>query len=66
MKEEKITILIDEDGRIEADAENFTGEVCLKELEDILQGLPEIDDTDRKPEYYVKDAKVTRKTSVRR
>lgn len=39
MKEQRITIEIDPQGRITADAEGFTGDACLKDLERILEGL---------------------------
>ncbi len=39
MKEQKITVEIDREGRITADAEGFSGDACLKELERLLEGL---------------------------
>jgi len=39
MKEQKIVVEIDHDGRITADAEGFSGDACLKELERLLDGL---------------------------
>lgn len=39
MKEQKIVVEIDHEGRIIADAEGFTGDACLKELERLLDGL---------------------------
>jgi hypothetical protein len=39
MKEQRITIEIDEDGQLRADAEGFTGDLCVKDLEKILEGL---------------------------
>jgi hypothetical protein len=40
MKEQRITIEIDHEGRITADADGFTGEdACLKDLERLLEGL---------------------------
>ena len=39
MKEQKITIEIDAEGGVSADAEGFTGDLCLKDLERILEGL---------------------------
>jgi hypothetical protein len=51
MKEQRITIEIDNEGRITADAEGFTGEACLKDLERLLEGLaPGTATLDRKPE----------------
>lgn len=39
MKEQRITIEISLDGKITADAEGFTGDACLKDLERLLEGL---------------------------
>jgi hypothetical protein len=51
MKEQRITIEIDRDGRIRADAEGFNGDACLKELERLLKDLaPGIAQVDRKPD----------------
>lgn len=51
MKEQKIVIEIDHEGRISADAEGFTGDACLKDLERLLEGLsPGAPEVERKPE----------------
>jgi hypothetical protein len=51
MKEQRITIAIDHEGRITADAAGFTGDACLKELERLLDGLaPGMPTVRRKPE----------------
>jgi hypothetical protein len=39
MKEQRITIEIGEDGLLSADAEGFSGDLCLQDLEKILDGL---------------------------
>jgi hypothetical protein len=39
MKETRITIEIDHEGRITADADGFSGDACLKELERLLHEL---------------------------
>ena len=39
MKEQRIVIEIDEEGRIRADADGFAGDTCLRELEKLLEGL---------------------------
>lgn len=50
MKELRIVIDIDEEGRIVADADGFEGDLCLKELDRLLEGLaPDRGRTDRKP-----------------
>lgn len=39
MKEERITIEIDAEGRITADAEGFSGDACLRALDQLLEAL---------------------------
>lgn len=61
MKEQRITIEIDHEGRIIADAEGFTGDACIKDLERLLEGLaPGMATVDRKP-----DAGAARLTTAR-
>lgn len=61
MKEQRITINIDRDGRITADADGFTGGTCLRDLERLLEGLaPGTASVERKP-----DASTARVTSSR-
>ena len=51
MKEQRITIEIDDEGRMTADAHGFAGDACLKELERLLEGLaPGTAAVDRKPD----------------
>jgi hypothetical protein len=51
MKEQRITIEIDREGRITADADGFSGDACLHELERLLEGLaPGKATLERKPE----------------
>lgn len=39
MKEQRITIEIDHEGRIKAEADGFSGDTCLKDLERLLAEL---------------------------
>ncbi len=39
MKEQKIVIEIDHEGKLTADAEGFTGDACLKEIDRLLEGI---------------------------
>jgi hypothetical protein len=51
MKEQRIMIEINREGRITADAEGFSGDACLRDLERLLEGLaPGKATLDRKPE----------------
>ena len=62
MKEQRITIEIDHEGRITADAAGFSGGACLRDLERLLEGLaPGTATVDRKP-----DAGMARVTMTQR
>lgn len=51
MKEQRITVEIGRDGQITADAEGFSGDACLRDLERLLEGLsPGAVTVERKPE----------------
>ena len=51
MKEHKITIEINPDGSLSAEADGFTGDACLKDLERLLEELSfETATIERKPE----------------
>ena len=51
MKEQKLVITISSEGAISADAEGFSGDTCLKELDKLLAGLsPGNACIDRKPD----------------
>ena len=45
MKEQKIVIEIDAEGGLTADADGFSGETCLKDLERLLEGLANVPST---------------------
>jgi len=52
LKEQRVTIEIDREGRISADAEGFSGDACLRDLEKLLEDLsPGIEVVDRKPDH---------------
>lgn len=65
MKEQRITIEIDHDGRITADAEGFSGDACLRDLERLLEGLaPGKATLDRKPDSGQANTTATRTQSL--
>lgn len=65
MKEQRITIEIDRNGRITADAEGFSGDACLKELERLLEGLsPGNLTVDRKADPSVARVATTRNQTM--
>lgn len=67
MKEQRITIEIDREGRITADTEGFTGDACLGELERLLEGLaPGKLTVERKPDTGSARVRMLKKQGVGR
>ena len=67
MKEQRITIDIDHEGRITADAEGFSGDTCLRDLERLLDGLsPGAATVERKPDAGTSLVATTRTQPVGR
>jgi len=65
MKEQRITIDIDPHGRITADADGFSGDACLKDLERLLEGLaPGTATVARKPDAGTARVAITRTQGV--
>ncbi len=54
MAEYRITITIDENGKINASTEGIKGEMCLDELQKLLGDLAEIKIITKTDEYYQK------------
>ena len=50
MKEQRIEVEIEYDGRITAEADGFSGDACLRDLERLLEGLAEWEHVERKPD----------------
>lgn len=67
MKEQRITIEISSEGRISADAEGFSGDACLRDLERLLEDLaPGTLVVDRKPDSGTAKIDATRKQGLGR
>jgi hypothetical protein len=65
MKEQRITIEIDHEGRITADAVGFSGDACLRDLERLLEGLaPGKATLDRKPDSGQANVSTTQTQSL--
>jgi hypothetical protein len=52
MAEQRIVITIDENGKINANTEGIKGELCLKELQDLLGNLEELQSISKTDEFY--------------
>jgi hypothetical protein len=65
VKEYKIEIEIDESGNIKAETKGMEGTVCVSELDEILEGLGEVSEEKKKPEYYKKQT-IKERVKVRR
>jgi hypothetical protein len=63
MKEKRITIEIDANGKMTADAEGFSGDACLRDLDKLLDGLTAGAATiERKPEAHT--AQISAKKTI--
>ena len=62
MKEHRITVTIDADGKMSAKTSGLKGETCIEELEALLSELAELDDIEHTREYQEKDPRSAQKT----
>ena len=51
MREQRITVTIDADGKMSAKTDGLKGETCIEELEALLSELAELDDVKHTREY---------------
>ena len=65
MKEQRITVTIDAEGKMSAKTDGLKGETCIEELEALLSELVELDDVKHTREYKEKDSRVTQKSSTK-
>ena len=54
MKEQRITVTIDAEGKMTAKTSGLKGEACIEELEALLSELAELDDVEHTREYHEK------------
>lgn len=66
MKEQRITVTINEDGSLDLKTDGIKGETCLSEVEEILDGLAEITEVNKTDEYYQKVAVSQKNTNIQR
>ena len=63
MKEQRITVTIDAEGKMTAKTSGLKGEACIEELETLLSELAELDDVEHTREYHEKDPNSGQRTS---
>jgi len=56
MPEQRITVTIDEKGKITAKTAGFQGEACLDELQSLLEEFGTIHEVKKTDEYYQQNA----------
>ena len=54
MAEQRIVITIDENGKINAATEGIKGEMCLDELQDLLEEIADLESISKTDEFYQK------------
>lgn len=52
MAEQRITITIDENGKIDASTSGIKGEMCLSELQELLDDLDNLHSVKKTDEYF--------------
>ena len=66
MREQRITVTIDADGKMSAkDETDSKGETCIEELEALLSELAELDDVTHTREYKEKDPRAAQSNSTK-
>lgn len=54
MKEQRITVTINEDGSLDLKTDGIKGEACFSEVEELLDELADIKEVKKTDEYYQK------------
>lgn len=52
MAEQKIEIKIDENGKITAETFGIKGELCIEELQKLLEGIADVESIKKTDEFY--------------
>ena len=63
MKEQRITVTIDAEGKMSAKTTGLKGETCIEELEALLSELAEIEDVKLTREYHEKEPQTRQQNS---
>ncbi len=65
MKEEKIIVIIGEDGSMSFETKGIKGPVCEEKLEEIMEGLEQAVVSKSKTDEYYQEEKILNKTFVK-
>ena len=65
MKEQRITVTIDADGKMSAKTNGIKGETCIEELKALLSELAELDGVQHTREYHEKDPRAAQSRSTK-
>ena len=65
MKEQRITVTIDAEGKMSAKTDGLKGETCIEELEALLSELAELDNVTHTREYREKDPRSSQRNSTK-
>lgn len=65
MREQRITVTIDAEGKMSAKTNGLKGETCIEELEALLSELAELDDVKHTKEYNEKDLRAAQNQSIK-
>ena len=65
MKEQRITVTIDAEGKMSAKTDGLKGETCIEELEALLSELAELDDVTHTREYREKEPRSAQRSSTK-
>ncbi|HIG20509.1 MAG TPA: DUF2997 domain-containing protein [Candidatus Poseidoniales archaeon] len=63
MKEQRIVVTIDADGKMSAKTTGLKGETCIEELEALLAELAELDGVEHTREYHEKEPRASQQSS---
>jgi len=67
MTEQRIIIEIDENGKIKAKTSEIKGEICLDELQELLEDIAVLDNVKKTDEFYQKkEIRTSNKISLKK
>lgn len=66
MQEQRISITISEDGRLNVKTDGIKGEACISEVEELLDGIADIEKVDKTDEYYQKINTVSQNKNIQK